>query len=1095
MKKKLFIIGKDKSKIFISLIMMCLLFFPFTVFSEIQDKTQEQKNYTGIVKDQLGEVLPGVSIQLKGSTLGTITDFDGAFSIQAPQGSTLIMSYLGMKTKEVALKDKMSIIVEMEEDAVMLKEVVAIGYGSQARPTLTTSISKVGSEEFKNAPGANPLNQLQGKVAGLSLQLSDGQPGKSPQLFIRGGASTNPEGDSPLIIVDGIVGGVTSIEQLNPEDIESMQVLKDAASTAIYGARAAYGIIIVTTKGGKFNTKAKVNVKYNWGRETLGKKYEFTSAREYIEVSRRNTMLFNTGNPNTFLQGGTYGMSTGNARNSKNTLEFLDTYIKNYGQAYVENLLNNDGWETMIDPVTGKRLIFKETDYQDVTFQKATKHDVDVNVSGGTDKMTYYAGFGYLDQEGIVLGTYTKNLSFLLNTTYKVSDKFMIEASANYQGRDYNAVGNYQNVLSRSVTMPFTYRLTYEDGLPAPGEGVNSFRNRNHEWYYRDQYKEAKRYNSTYRGGFTWYVLPELSFKPAVYHFVRETRDSSFEKYNEVQKNRNATAKTGRATETQYDAVFNYKKSFFTNHNINGLLGASYILNDNYVLEGSGYGAPTDNIMTLAATTLESQKTSSSKQEDAMLSFFGRVNYDYKMKYLFSASLRRDGSSKYARDNRWGLFPGVSAGWNMHTEPYWVKIKPYVSTFKLRASWGQAGNNELSINDTEGAYKPDYIYVGDVGILNSTLANTKLKWETTTSFDVGADIGLFNDRLNLVVDLYQKVTSDRLFSQSLDGSTGFASIKSNYGSLMTRGIDLELAATPIKNKDFTWDLNLTFSFYRSISKDLPENGQDKNRIGGGVIWDNDAQAYVMVGGFAEGERYGARWAYNMIGVYATDEDAKNAPYDVDADGRVKEGGDAIWEDVDGNGIIDSRDQVFMGYIRPDRLGGIVNSFKYKNVGMRIVMDYALGHVIDNSFRGRSIASARNNNMTLKDVVGNDIWKQQGDVASIPKYSVRSDADYKIRNHLRTSNDLSGGGSDYKTNNSLYYKKGDFLAFREISFTYTFPKKLANKLFMSNLEINGGIYNIGYLTAYDGLMPEIYSGADQGSYARPRQFNVGVQLTF
>src|SRR5690606_35419471 len=214
-------------------------------------------------------------------------------------------------------------------------EIVAIGYGSQSRTTLTTSISKVSGEEFKNVPSANPLNQLQGKVAGLSIQISDGQPGASPQLFIRGGASTSPEGDTPLIIVDGIVGRVNHIAQLNPNDIESMQVLKDASSTAIYGARAAYGIMIVTTKGGKFNSKARVNVKYNLGPEVLGRKYDFTTAREYIEVSRNNTMLYNTGNPNNFLQGGTYGMSTGNPRNSRNTLEFLDTYIQNYGQEYV----------------------------------------------------------------------------------------------------------------------------------------------------------------------------------------------------------------------------------------------------------------------------------------------------------------------------------------------------------------------------------------------------------------------------------------------------------------------------------------------------------------------------------------------------------------------------------------------------------------------------------------------------------------------------------------------------------------------------------------------------------------------------------------
>lgn len=1055
----------------------------------------QEISVSGTVNDHEGETLPGVSVVIKGTTHGTVTDIDGNFSVNINKGATLVFSYIGFETREIVVENEKQLTVILDYSSIELEEVVAIGYGSQSRTTLTTSISKVGSEEFKNVPAANPLTQLQGKVAGLSIQISDGQPGASPQLFIRGGASTSPEGDTPLIIVDGIVGGVNHIGQLNPNDIESMQVLKDASSTAIYGARAAYGIIIVTTKGGKFNSKAKVNVKYNIGREELGKKYNFTTAKEYIEVSRKNTMLYNTGNPNNFLQGGTYGMSTGNPRNSRNTLEFLDTYIQNYGQEYVRNLIENEGWETMIDPVTGKRLIFLDTNYQDVTFQSAVKHDMDIDVSGGTERMTYYAGIGYLDQGGLVLGTYTRNLSFLLNTTYKLSDKFLIDASASYQDRDYNSVGNYQNVLSRSVTMPFTYRLNYENGLPAPGEGVSSFRNRNHEWHYRDQYKQAKRYNSTYKGGLIWYILPELSLKPTLYHYIRETRDNSFEAYNEVQKNRNASAATSRSTETQFDAVMNYKKSFFTHHNVNAILGTSYIYDDYFSLSGSGYGAPTDNIKTLAGTVPETQRTDNSRTEDAMLSFFGRLTYDYQARYLFSASLRKDGSSRYAKDNRWGVFPGLSAGWNIHKEPFWEPLRKQVSTFKLRSSWGQAGNNELSIADTQGAYSIGYPYAGEVGILNTTLANRTLKWETTTSFDIGADVGFFNDRLNLVTEIYQKVVSDRLFDQSLDGSTGFSSIKSNYGSIKTRGVDIELTANPLRGGDITWDLSFTFSFFRSIANNLPENSQDKNRIGGGVIWDKDAEAYVMVGGTAEGERFGGRWAYKMIGVYATDEEAAAAPFDVAANGRIKEGGDAIWEDTDDNGIIDTRDLVFMGYIRPDRLGGMVNSLRYKRFNLRFVMDYALGHVIDNSFRGRSIASARNNNMTLRDVIGDEIWKQQGDIASIPKYSVRSDADYGIRNHLRPSSDLSGGGSAYKTNNSLYYKKGDFLAFRELSFSYQVPEKITDRLFLSALELFGGIYNIGYITAYDGLMPEVYTGHDQGSYARPRQYNLGIQLTF
>jgi hypothetical protein len=273
---------------------------------------------------------------------------------------------------------------------------------------------------------------------------------------------------------------------------------------------------------------------------------------------------------------------------------------------------------------------------------------------------------------------------------------------------------------------------------------------------------------------------------------------------------------------------------------------------------------------------------------------------------------------------------------------------------------------------------------------------------------------------------------------------------------------------------------------------LPATAEDKNRIGGNTIYDPVSGQYVRVGGLAEGERFGGRWAYHLIGVYATDEDAKNAPYDVEAAGRLKVGGDAIWQDVDGNGRIDNNDMVFMGYIRPDKTGGMVNTFTYKKLSMRFVMDFAIGHVIDNSFRGRLMASARNNNMALSDVLGSKVWQQQGDIAVIPRYTVQSDADYNYRNHLRGGNSL-GTSSGYSTNNSLYYSKGDFLAFREVSFNYSLRLPALRKAYINSIDIFAGVYNIGYLTTYTGLMPEIYIGADQGSYPRPRQFSFGAKL--
>ncbi|MGN6415954.1 MAG: SusC/RagA family TonB-linked outer membrane protein [Pseudobacter sp.] len=963
-----------------------------------------------------GEPLPGVTISVKGASKVTSTDGVGQFTISVPDlKATLVISSAGYKKLEYVLAGNASVQISMDPAQAAMDEVVIIGYGRQNRATVTTSISKVGKEEFENAPGQNPLMQLQGKVAGLTLQISDGQPGSNPQIFIRGGSSTSPEGDAPLFIVDGVVGVMRNISDLNPDDIESVQVLKDAASTAIYGARAANGVIIVKTKSGR-RGKPVINFKYTNGIETQGKQYDFTNAREYIEVSRRNIQQFNKTNPEFFLTGGRYGMSTGNPLNSKGTLEFLDTYIQNYGPDYVSDLIDNQGWETMTDPVTGKKLIFKETNYQDVTFQNTYRREYDFNVGGGTDKATYYLGLGHLDQKGIVLGTWYKNYSALFNGTYKLSEAVSLNANFSYQLRQSNGVGNYQNVLSRSVTMPFTYRLNYEDGKPAPGEGVASFRNRNHEVYYRDQYNRNQVNRATYNLGATWNIIPGLNFMPSFYWFTTEGLEGRFETFNEVTPTREATAAHNYDRQSQLDGLLNYDRSF-GKHNFNAVLGASYINRYEYRMSGSGRGAPTDYIKSLNATAPETQRITTREDTDVMMSYFGRLTYDYNKRYMFAASLRRDGSSKFSTEHKWGIYPGVSAGWNMHNEKFWKPLSAYVQKFKLRSSWGQTGNNEITIANTQGSYSTGYTYGGEAGILNTVLANNNLKWETTTSFDIGVEIGLLNNRLNVNIDFYNKITSDRLFDKPLDGSTGFTSIKSNYGSLRNRGIDIEVEATPVRTRNFSWTVNANYSFIRSTVLKLPQTAENKNRIGGNTVYDPITNTYVRVGGLAEGERFGGRWAYHLIGVYATDEDAKNAPYDVEAAGRLKVGGDAIWQDVDGNGRIDNNDMVFMGFIRPDKTGGMQNTFTYKNLSMRFLIDFGIGHVIDNSFRGRLMASARNNNMTLSDVLTGKVWQKQGDIAEIPRYTVQSDADYNYRNHLRGGNSLSTS-SGYSTNNSL-----------------------------------------------------------------------------
>lgn len=1080
----------------------CRILAFFILFcSSLSFLMAQEKTITGLVSDNEGETLPGVSVVVKGTTQGTVTDIDGNFEIRVPQGATLEFSYVGFQQQEIRITDQERVNVVLEPSTVLLEEVVAIAYGKQSRALLTNSISQVGEEEFLKAPGQNPLLQLQGKVAGLSLQISSGQPGANPQVFIRGGSSTSPESDTPLFIIDGIVSqGFRNISDMNPADIESVEVLKDAASTAIYGSRAANGIILIKTKSGK-RGRAKVSLKYTYGIEMQPERIPFLNAREYIHLTRSNIDKFNKAeltyngmaDPAKFLSG-SFGMSTGNPRNSRNTLEFLDVYLANYGQQYVSDLLENQGWETMLDPVTGKQLIFQNNDFQKATFTTGQKHEYDLSVSGGNDVANYYIGLRYMDQDGILRGTNYKNYSVLFNGDYKLSDSWNINTKASLQVRDAVGGGNTVNTISRSILTPPTYRLYYEDGTPAPGEGISSFRNRLHEIYYKSNYEDVTVYRTTFQMGATWNILPGLEFRPSIFYFGTEGLENYFEALNETTGNtiRPASARHNYDRHLQGDALVSYDKKIDGNHNISAVAGTSYINDYSYRFSASGSGAMIDQIPTLNATADSTQRASSTKTYEATLSYFGRVNYDYKGKYMASASLRADGSSRFAEDKMWGIFPGVSAGWNMHRETFFAPALSLVSRMKWRASWGRTGNNNLSVANSRGAYTiTGSNYMGKVGILNTTLKNSKLVWETTDSYDIGVDLGFFNNRLNVLLDYYNKLTHDRLYDQPLWYSTGYSSIKSNYGSIRNRGFEVEISTTPVETKNFLWNLDLTFSYNRSVVEKLPFNGEDKNRVGGNFVYDPTTGQSIKVGGFAEGERFGGRWALNYLGTYQTEEEARKAPTDPNAQGRAKHPGDSRFEDINKDGTLDSNDLIFMGYIRPDKTGGIINTLTYKGLTARIVMDWAVGHVIDNAFKAYIMGSSRNNNNAIRDAMTNS-WQSENDGTRYPKYTVQSDYDYQYRNHMRWSYDL--GNSD-GSNNSLYYSKGDYLAFREISLSYILPKKYTDPLKLSLIEIFAGAYNLGYLTKYEGMFPEIYSGRDWGIYPRPRQYNMGARINF
>lgn len=1066
---------------------------------------QTAKTVTGTVFDENNAPLPGVNVLIQGKSSGTTTNFDGEYSINVEDLDILVFSYIGFLSSNVPVEGKTTIDVTMQIDSQQLDEVVVVGFGTQSRSLVTSSISKVQIDQVKDNPSINAVQSLQGKVAGLSILPTSGQPGEAATVFIRGG--TQPDGNSgnnsPLYIVDGVFRN--NLEGLNSNDIESIQVLKDAASTSIYGARAANGVILVTTKSGERNSDGQLTVNYRSGIAQQISQYPFTSAEDYIRVSRIAAAKgINLESPGARLDNDGRGYSTqriterGQYGFTRNTLTFLDDLIGVEGQAYVADLLENQDYQTMVDPVTQRTLIFKDNNYNDVLFTPALLTDLTIGASGGSETGNYNISLGYVDQEGTVLGTGFTRFTGLFNGNFDVNPNLTLNGGVNFSYQEDDSVVNDNNTINRSSRMPHTLRLFNDDGTPALGETTGSPRNIFHELFYREN--DRKRYLTTLNLGANWRIFEGFSFEPSVSFFRDDRTLNFFERASpEIPQRRSQRDEFG-FNQLLLNGVFKYRKSFGDN-NFNFLWGINYTKERTEFISGDGSNAPTDIISTLNASATEFERVTSNIVENKLFSHFGRISYDYQGKYLLEASYRNDGASQFAADNKFAFFPSASAGWNIHREEFW-KLET-INRIKLRGSWGQVGSLAgLAIQNTQGEFGTrSYNFQG--GATLSGLSNTGLKWETTSTLDIGLDLGFFNNRINLLLDFYRKLTEDRLVNRLIPQQTGFNSIRDNFGSLSNTGFEIELGADIIRTENFTWHTDFNFAYNETLVEELPENERDKNRVQGGVVYNPDG-GEIEVGGLAEGERPFGIWGYDMIGVYATDADAANAPVDLLVSGSKvgdpKNGGDAIWRDVNNDNIIDEKDLVFIGYETPNIIGGLVNNFNYKGFNIRIAMDYALGHVINNGWKARANGNARNNVMTITDVLQDNFWQNQGDIATYPRYDNASDFDNGYRNHIRGTFGVNsnignrvGGG----TSNTLYFKDGDFLAFREVSLSYAFPLKdmKMDRLGLSGLNLSLNAYNLGYLTKYDGLTPEIYDIVDEGIYPRPFQLIVGLNVTF
>ncbi len=1029
----------------------------------------------GVVSSaQNNEALPFATVIVKGTDRGVNTDEKGYYEIQASNGNVLVFSFLGYKTEEIPVVSQSRIDVSLKPDEALLDEAIVIGYGTQSREIVTSSISKLDKRALENIPHANIASALQGTVSGVRVQSTSGQPGAAPRVIVRGGTSiNNPDGSAPLYSVDGILRN--DLNDINPQDIETMQVLKDAAATAIYGARGSNGVVIVTTKSGK-KGKTSVSYSYELSSSSLREGYDVVSARDQIYFQRTGVAASGKKLPSIlgFLQN-SVDFGTGNDLSNKTA------YTTQYLSAENEHKLN-EGWESMPDPLDpSKTIIFQETDFQDKLFRTATSHNHNVSISGGGDKARFSTSLGYLQNNGVAITTNFKRLSLNLNGDLAISDRLKAFGRIMFSNSTDRRTYNDSFLFGRFPMTPRTTKYRFEDGTLAPGASQNLG---NPGYHLNTAIGKNSTDNLTVGLGLNWEIAPGLTFDPQVSLFQRQYDGRSFQKAAflsgpaQLNSDRNASGEFWKVMQKQADGVFTYYKSIENLHTLEAKLGFSYFERETRSLSAQGRGAASDLIATLNASALP-VSVNGSESHQLILGYFTRINYNFDQKYLLSLNARYDGASNLGANHKWGFFPGISLGWNLHKEKFWQIFPENLFHIKLRGSYGVNGNiSGLGDYQAQGQYSVGGRYSNEAIVQNTVLANQDLKWEKSSTLNLGADINLFHNRLGILFDVYRRVTDNLLTNMSLPESTGFGGILTNLGSLENKGVEIEISSRLLSPESpVQWDVAFNASKVRNKILTLPHNGVENNRIGGIYTWDPARGDYAWLGGLQEGGRIGELYAYKQLSIYKTDEEAASGPADLIVPGvdKRKYGGDVNWLDLDANGQIDERDRVHVGNIYPVWTGGFTNSLRFKNFDFTVRMDYTTGHTIYNYVRALTTGQFAGFIGLSSDVKRS--WQNQGDITDIPRFYW----------------DDSSVQSNIYRGNSNFYEKGDFLSMREITLSYNLPNTVNEKLGISNLRINITGNNVYYFTGFKGLNPE-FGGDDSGRYPIPRNIIFGVRIT-
>lgn len=1067
-----------------------------------------------VINEQDGLPMAGVSISVKGKSTGTQTGANGSFTLSAAPADVLIFSFLGFTPKEVEVGATSNFNITLSQAAQKMDEVVVVGYGTQSRRNVTSSIAKLDKDVLENVPRANVGNALQGTVSGLQVVNATGQPGAAPSILLRGGASINNPG-APLVVVDGVI---RSLNDIASEDIASIELLKDAASTAIYGARANNGVILITTKQGKAGT-AQVSYKFTGGYNKRREGYNYLGARDYIYYNR----LGNLNSGRTLAQVNSsrgYGFLPDSANVSSFDIRRYDA---------TTSYLMQKGWDTVSDPFGGT-IIFKDhgSEVENLVFRNTYTQDHYVSVMGGNERGKYFASFDYYNEDGIIVGSEYKRYSGNFNGSYKIKPNVEVSSGVTLStSSQTGTIGGDVNTLYRSMAIWPTFNPWMDSAKtkPNPGNGVTD----GNPLYWLDKINRSNEVNRiTVNAAVKWDILPGLYIRATGNAYLTEALNQSFQKATQLYNNifvpvptysntsRPASSNWSRDFQQQFNVIINYSKRF-CKHNADVMAGTEFFGTKAFAMQTAGTNAPTDDIATVnAATTFVAGDNYSNKSEYRIISAFGRLNYNYDQRYLLSAVFRQDAVSSLAKDNRIGFFPGMSAGWNVHNEDFYKKtgINKYISTLKPRISYGENGNVAgLGRYEVQGGYGTQGLYNGNAGFLNTDIINQGLRWERSKTVDLGLDLGLLNNRITLLFDYYNRKTSDLLTNLSLPGYTGFGSIRTNLGTYQNQGYEFSLNANLLNQpRGLRLDVGANASFVKNKILQLPYNGNENNRQGGLQIYDPKTGKVTWVGGLQEGGTLGDIYAFKQVSVFANEGQIEkeastrkdliagiSGPGSSYGSGKIT-AGDVNWLDADKNDTIDSRDQVYVGNIYPKWTGGFSANLSYKGFTLYSRFEFALGHTIYNDLVARTLGNYQGT-FNYFDLQKN-AWSPSNTNTDIPKvyYADQVAAPLGKKNYTRSNN----ASQVLNGNNSRFYEKGDYLALREITLSYDFSKSLLSKTrILSQSRIYVSTNNLLYITKFSGPTPEPpvvpgtnnITGIYAGTYPTPKTFIIGVQVSF